>query len=722
VSPDPAASNRLEALRWLKLAIVLAAVLPLAFFVAAAYFDYRSTVKNAEARSQQAAQIAEEHASRVFVMHDVISRQVLHSLAKASDTQIREQEAMLHGQIKNLAEGLTHIQAITVWNPAGKLLVTSSVFPAPSALDISDREHFRIHRSRRDSLLISEVQQSRSTGEPAIDLSTRRTLPDGSFGGVVATAVSPGHFAGFYRTLESAEPGLSIALLREDGHLLARWPAASAVSKLDPAGVTMTALLAGSPEGMLDARSAVDGLRRIGAFRKVGSHPLYIVAGIDHSRILAAWQRRTVLLAAFHPAGIACARLRLLDRPAPHPARTACVRAAEAGVGIPLQGGGGAAPGAEAGGARAVDRGRRSRLQQSADGGGQQSAAVVETRAADSRQSPDVRDRPRVIGGTRLTRQLLAFSRRQAVTPHVISINDAVPAMLDLLRTSLGSSIRLQFFAHAPSAFVRVDAAEFELALLNLALNARDAMQKGGELTIATRTASLAGQSADLQPGEYVVVTVTDTGPGVPEALLARVFEPFFTTKKPGQGTGLGLSQVYGFCLQAGGIARMVSKPHTGTVVSLFLPAAAAPTQVPAASHGTTLDGTLRGRLLLVEDNLDVAAAIKPLLEALGCAVRHVPSADDALKALDGEGGQFDVVLSDILMPGSLNGFDLAMMLRHRNPELPVLLMTGYAEKTGQAMASGFQILAKPVSAASLAKAIGGALGASKSRRAAATS
>ncbi|HZH07520.1 MAG TPA: ATP-binding protein, partial [Lautropia sp.] len=617
---------------------------------------------------------------------------------------------------------LTHIQAITVWNPAGKLLVTSSVFPAPSALDISDREHFRIHRSRRDSLLISEVQQSRSTGEPAIDLSTRRTLPDGSFGGVVATAVSPGHFAGFYRTLESAEPGLSIALLREDGHLLARWPAASAVSKLDPAGVTMTALLAGSPEGMLDARSAVDGLRRIGAFRKVGSHPLYIVAGIDHSRILAAWQRRTVLLAAFTlPASLALAfvswialrrtRRELLaserlKRESEYRSRAeAALRQAQKLEALGQLTGGVAHD--------------FNNLLMVVDSNLQLLSRLVPQTAGSPQMSAIDRA---VIGGTRLTRQLLAFSRRQAVTPHVISINDAVPAMLDLLRTSLGSSIRLQFFAHAPSAFVRVDAAEFELALLNLALNARDAMQKGGELTIATRTASLAGQSADLQPGEYVVVTVTDTGPGVPEALLARVFEPFFTTKKPGQGTGLGLSQVYGFCLQAGGIARMVSKPHTGTVVSLFLPAAAAPTQVPAASHGTTLDGTLRGRLLLVEDNLDVAAAIKPLLEALGCAVRHVPSADDALKALDGEGGQFDVVLSDILMPGSLNGFDLAMMLRHRNPELPVLLMTGYAEKTGQAMASGFQILAKPVSAASLAKAIGGALGASKSRRAAATS
>jgi CheY-like chemotaxis protein len=154
----------------------------------------------------------------------------------------------------------------------------------------------------------------------------------------------------------------------------------------------------------------------------------------------------------------------------------------------------------------------------------------------------------------------------------------------------------------------------------------------------------------------------------------------------------------------------MVSKPQAGTVVSLYLPAAPVPVQVPAEPRTLTLDRPLHGRLLLVEDNLDVAAAIKPLLEALGCGVLHVASADAALVALADESVPFDVVLSDILMPGTLNGLDLAVRLRHQRPGLPVLLMTGYAEQTGQAMSSGFQILAKPVSATALAKAIGAAL------------
>jgi CheY-like chemotaxis protein len=322
-----------------------------------------------------------------------------------------------------------------------------------------------------------------------------------------------------------------------------------------------------------------------------------------------------------------------------------------------------------------------------------------------------------VTGGTRLTRQLLAFSRRQAVTPEVISINDAVPAMMDLLRTSLGSSIRLQFLAQAHTSFVKVDAAEFELALLNLTINARDAMPGGGELTIATRNTNLEAGTADLQAGHYVVLTVTDSGQGVPEADLQRVFEPFFTTKKPGQGSGLGLSQVYGFCVQAGGVARMHSKAKVGTMVSMYLPVAAMqPVQAPVEPEVVPVDRPLRGRLLLVEDNLEVAAATKPLLEALGCAVVHVPNADAALESLGPGASSFDIVLSDILMPGSLNGLDLAMMLRHQHPELPVLLMTGYAAQTGQAMASGFQVLAKPVSAASLAAAVGGALHSRKSQ------
>ena len=705
------AANRLEALRWLRLAIVLAALLPLLFFAAAAYSNYESAYREARTRADRAAQIAHEQAARVFETNRVIARQWLHDLGGAGEDEIRQRQAELHDQVRNLAEGLSHIYAITLWNARGRPLVSSRSFPTPAALDISDRPYFRFHRSNRGSWFVSSVLIGRSSGTPFIDVSLRREAPDGTFAGVISTMLSPGYFSDFYRTLEATEPGLSVALVREDGHVLVRWPQApEGRDRLAADGVLMTALGSKRSDGTIDAISSVDGVRRIAAFRKVASYPLYVVTGIDHQPVMSQWLRSTLLLAAFAiPASLALgfvswiamrrtrrellASERLKRESEQRLQAEAALRQAQKLEALGQLTGG-------------VAHDFNNLLMVVNNNVHLLSRLVPQTAG-----SPQIAAIDRAVtGGTRLTRQLLAFSRRQAVTPEVISINDAVPAMMDLLRTSLGSSIRLQFVAQAQTSSVKVDAAEFELALLNLTINARDAMQGGGELTIATRNTTVQKPSADLEPGQYVVLTVTDTGAGVPEADLGRVFEPFFTTKKPGQGSGLGLSQVYGFCVQAGGVARMHSKQKVGTMVSMYLPVAVAQAPAPAEPDVVPVDRPLRGRLLLVEDNLDVAAATKPLLEALGCAVIHVASADAALDALGSNGAAFDIVLSDILMPGSLNGLDLAMLLRHQNPALPVLLMTGYAAQTGQAMASGFQVLAKPVSAASLASAIGAAL------------
>jgi hypothetical protein len=195
------AANRLEALRWLRLAIVLAALLPLGFFAAAAYSDYQSAYHQAQTRTQRAAQIAQEHVNRVLEINEVIARQVLHNLGAGSDAQIRAQEAQIHGQLKNLADGLSHIQNITIWNADGKPLASSRGLPASPILDVSDREYFKFHRTHRDAWFISEVLIGRISGTAFIDVSTRRELPGGGFGGVVSTTVLPAYFTDFYRTL-----------------------------------------------------------------------------------------------------------------------------------------------------------------------------------------------------------------------------------------------------------------------------------------------------------------------------------------------------------------------------------------------------------------------------------------------------------------------------------------------------------------------------------------
>jgi two-component system NtrC family sensor kinase len=685
-------------------------LVPLAWFVVTAWTSYRAAYDETLRRSEQVAQIAHEHASRVFEANDVIARYVLSVLGDDDDARVRSQEAQLHRRLRTFATGLAQVATIQVWSAEGRMLVGSHVFPADAEIDPRDREYFRDLRTGTSHRHVSGMLANRRTGAPFIDVSVRRELSDGSFAGLVSTTIRPAYFKDFYESLSVSEPGLSLAILRHDGQLLARWP----LPREDDYDIPSTApirqeMARNVASGTVDASSVVDGKRRLLAYRKLAGYPVFVVAGIEHRQLMANWLRGTAGLAAFTLAAslalgfvswVAMRRTRRelltserLKRESEQrlQAETALRQAQKLEALGQLTGG--------------VAHDFNNLLMVVNNNLHLLSRLVPQTAG-----SPQIAAIDRAVAsGTRLTRQLLAFSRRQAVTPEVIAINDAVPAMMDLLRTSLGSSIRVRFVAEAEPSWVKVDAAEFELALLNLTINAREAMKGGGELTIRTRNVRVGAPSADLAAGPYVVLSVSDTGEGVPPDVLARVFEPFFTTRRPGQGTGLGLSQVYGFCVQAGGVARMESEPGRGTRVSLYLPQTVAAAGGPAAPSEPVV-GRLRGRLLLVEDNLEVAAATKPLLEALGCSVLHVASADAALDALGSHSQRFDVVLSDIMMPGSLNGLDLALMLRHQHPGLPVLLMTGYAAQTGQAMAAGFQVLAKPVSAAALAAAIGGAL------------
>jgi two-component system NtrC family sensor kinase len=702
--------GRPDAIRWLRLAIVLAALVPLAWFLVTAWMSYRAAYDETQRRSVQVAQIAHEHASRVFEANDVIARYVLSVLGDEDDEQVRAREETLHRRLRTFATGLAQVGTIQVWSADGQMLVGSHSYPADRHLDVRDREYFREHRTSKSDRHVSGMLTGRRSGAPFIDVSVRRTLSDGSFAGLVSTTIRPSYFTDFYRSLAEAEPGLSLSILRHDGLLLARWPSSSpdvlAIASAAPMRAEMAHNLG---SGTADAGSLIDGKRRLLAYRKLDSYPVYVVAGIEHRQLMANWLRSTAGLAVFmlvaslalgFVSWVAMRRTRRelltserLKRESEHrlQAESALRQAQKLEALGQLTGG--------------VAHDFNNLLMVVNNNLHLLSRLVPQTAG-----SPQIAAIDRAVAsGTRLTRQLLAFSRRQAVTPEVIAINDAVPAMMDLLRTSLGSSIRVRFVAEAEPSWVKVDAAEFELALLNLTINAREAMKGGGEFTIRTRNVRIGAPSADLAAGPYVVLSASDTGEGVPPDVLGRVFEPFFTTRMPGQGTGLGLSQVYGFCVQAGGVARMESETGRGTRVSLYLPQAVAAVGGPAAPSEPAV-GRLRGRLLLVEDNLEVAAATKPLLEALGCSVLHVASADAALDALGTQGQRFDVVLSDIMMPGSLNGLDLALMLRHQHPGLPVLLMTGYAAQTGQAMASGFQVLAKPVSAAALAAAIGGTL------------
>jgi signal transduction histidine kinase/CheY-like chemotaxis protein len=306
----------------------------------------------------------------------------------------------------------------------------------------------------------------------------------------------------------------------------------------------------------------------------------------------------------------------------------------------------------------------------------------------------------RAVGtGTRLTRQLLAFSRRQPLRPQRLDLVQALPELLELVRPTLTSRVRLQCEVAPDTACVLVDPAEFELAIINLAVNARDAMPEGGELRVRAGNV----QDGSL-PAGAVLVEVSDTGEGIPAEILDKVFEPFFTTKEVGRGTGLGLSQVYGMATQAGGSVRLASEPGRGTTIGLLLPPA--PADAQDEPPGPAAPPQLASRVLLVEDNPELADATRELLLEAGCTVHQARSADEALVLLARLVPPPEVVLSDIRMPGEIDGLGLAARLQRSTPALRVVLMTGYTAELEAARAMRLEVLAKPVQPADLLRAL----------------
>jgi signal transduction histidine kinase len=319
--------------------------------------------------------------------------------------------------------------------------------------------------------------------------------------------------------------------------------------------------------------------------------------------------------------------------------------------------------------------------------------------------------------GSHLTQHLLRIAGRRSVQPRAIDLGGFLHEMQELLRSVLGKNIAVSAEVAADTRAVRVDAGELELAVINLALNARDAMPKGGALRLRARNAAreeTEGLSGHPERA-YVLVTVGDDGSGIEPEVVAHAFEPFYTTKPIGKGSGLGLSQVLGFCVQAGGTARLASTPGLGTTVSLVLPATTreeAPT--PSASPGTdaraqaAMAGTT---VLLVEDNEELAQLTLVLLQLNGFKVRRAADAAQALRLL-AVPHDVDLVLSDIVMPGAMDGLMLAQQLRRDQPALPVVLVSGYSKAA--APTGDFVVLRKPYTEDALLNALSRALGGSR--------
>ena len=711
--PAPAKAQS-EGQAWLWAAMLLGGTVPLALLAAVAVSLYDSALAEANLRVERAARISEEHALKVFETNSALIDRTLDAMAYEPDAVLLDHEAGLHQQLKKMAATLPQLQGVFIIGSTGKLIATNRAFPAPHQIDLSDRASFVHHRSGGLQPYFSEVLTSRTTGEPFFDMSVRRTLADASFGGTVSTSLSPAYFAAFYREISDGTSALKIALRRADGMLLAGWPLSPSPSDgragagASGTGVSGTSAAASMmPAGPRAAAASW----RSGpvATRQLGSYPVFVTVQMDRRATLAPWYEQMLLmLAVTFPtaAGLVYVGWLALQRTRHALAVADALRL-------------------ETEHRRLVEDSLRQSQKMEAIGqltGGiahdfnnllQIIAANLHLITKDVGANPGAAKRlahanDAVKRGAKLASQLLAFGRRQQLAPKVVHVGKLVLAMEDLLRRALGETIEIEVIASGGLWNTRVDPGHVENAVLNLALNARDAMGGAGKLTIhlsnATLDAAYLAQHQGLLPGQYVLLAVSDTGCGMTADGVAQAFEPFFTTKPPGAGTGLGLSMVYGFVKQSGGHARIYSEPGHGTTVKLYLPRSSSPEEAKPVHAAAVMAGGSE-TILLVEDDAAVRDTAVEMLGALGYRVVEAADADIAMKIIDG-GLAVDLLFTDVVMPGKMRSTELARRARERLRKLAVLYTSGY---TNDALAQGGQfeeavdLLPKPYTAALLA-------------------
>jgi PAS domain S-box-containing protein len=319
--------------------------------------------------------------------------------------------------------------------------------------------------------------------------------------------------------------------------------------------------------------------------------------------------------------------------------------------------------------------------------------------------------------GSRLTDQLLSFARRRHMDAQVIQLNDLVVSIADMLRRTLGEHITLSTSLTRDVWSTRADPNQFQSAIVNMAVNARDAMPLGGKLVMETRNIVFDDDHADylseLQPGEYVQLSISDTGGGMEAAIRDRVFEPFFTTKEKGRGTGLGLAMVYGFVKQSGGHVTIYSEPGHGTTINLYFPRSDAPSAATVASNEQDTRQPVRETILVVEDDSRVRQLTIRRLKLIGYEVLEASDGPAALQILE-RGDPIDLVFTDLIMPGGLSGREVAIRAREIKPGIKVLLTSGYAEELVRGddlQRENLKVLRKPYQQADLVAALRDVLG-----------
>jgi signal transduction histidine kinase len=697
-------ARRDAALRLLKTMLVASIVIPVAIFSYAGWINYQNALTRADEELAGLLNILSQHASGIFQSVDLTFAAVDAIVGDLTDEQIKASDQALHQQLGKLEKSVKAIDAILVADRNGHTIVSSAVFPILTGPDVADRDYFQAQVERDAGTYVSAASRSRVRQEDFFGVSRRRSVRDGQFNGIIMISITPKVFAEFYRQL-AGDTAASFTLSKSDGAILARYPMpAGDVTHFRPDSGFMLSVVDHPEGGFVTTSYSVDDLQRRFAYLKLGYADLYLSDGLPIDSILYGWMRTMASHLVFGiPATLVLFTLVLLAM-----RRTRALYAEAERRDMAEQ---------------ALRQSQKMEAVGQLTGGvahdfnnlltiiignlGIAKRGVVEARAERALNNA-------LVGAERaaqLTQRLLAFSRRQPLNPRVLDINKLIVAISDLLTRTLGENIELETISGAGLWNVEVDASEMESTLLNLALNARDAMPTGGKLTIETSNAYLddeyCREHEGILPGQYILVAITDSGAGMSAETIDRAFEPFFTTKEAGKGTGLGLSQVYGFMKQSGGHVKIYSEPGEGTTIKLYLPRREGNELVISGDDDLNSERGGGETILIVEDDDGVRQYASEILRDLNYQIIEAKDSATALRLLDAD-KKFDLLLTDVVLPGK-NGRELANEVERRRPGTKIIFMTGYSRNAivhhGR-LDPGIELIPKPLTERVLARKI----------------
>ncbi|MBV1797370.1 hybrid sensor histidine kinase/response regulator [Siccirubricoccus sp. G192] len=704
--------------RSLRFMLAASLLVPALFLGVAAWVNHQRLTANADASLEQLSAVAREHALKVVETNALVLDRIEDRVRGLDWASIEAEGEAIQRDLVALDQRIEQITSLHLVRPDGRLALISIAWPTPP-INLAGREDFRSLAAGDarggEVLRFGPAMRGRLSGVLAFTMARARSGPDGQFDGMLLGSLLPAYFQQHWHTLDP-EGRFTFRLTRLDGLVLAQYPAAEDPPATPPAAAEVPPALRRIAAG---ARQAGQTLAdELSTFRRLGQHPLAVSVSVPLAAIRAEWLRDTAVTAFFcllAAAALGFATLLAIRRWQSE--QLVLLRLRETADELR----------AEIARRETAEAGLRQSQRLEALGrltGGVAhdfnnllTAILGTVHLLDRHLGATADDRVRrllgaardaVNRGARLNGSLLAFARRQKLDTASLDANELVQGFAPLIQRALGEAVTLDLALGTPLPPCRADASQLEAALLNLAINARDAMPRGGTVTLSTRPARLEKEqldgNADAKPGDYLAIMLRDEGTGMPAEVRDRAFEPFFTTKPIGKGTGLGLSQVFGFIRQLGGHILIDTAPGQGTAVTLFLPVdTAGPARqerqdTPSPAAAPAPEGVAmmaRATVLMAEDDERVREVTAETLRDAGFRVVAARDGQEAL-ALLRRGEPCDLLFSDIVMPGGMTGIELAQEARRLNPGLPVLLATGYAGTGPETTSHRFEVIAKP--------------------------